>query len=101
MKVAKHEHKPKPSPDKNLPRRIEIIPLPEEEKRCACGACKTVIRYESRELIHYQPAVFEIIEQRREVAACPNGCEGEIKTAAFTTARFFPRSKRQKRFWPF
>ena len=81
--VAEHTRQRKSSPaDKNLPRRIEIIPLTDEEKQCPCGACKSVIRYESRELIHYQPAVFEIIEQRREVAACPQGCEGEIKTAA-------------------
>jgi transposase len=73
--------KVKPKTGKTLPRRIEIITLPEAEKHCACGACKTVIRYEIKELIHHQPAVFEIIEQRREVAACPNGCEGQIATA--------------------
>jgi transposase len=66
---------------KELPRRIEIIPLCEADKICTCGACKTVIRYETKELVHYQPAVFEMIEQRREVAACPKGCDGEMITA--------------------
>lgn len=47
----------------------------------ACGACKTVIRYETKQLIHHVPAVFEIVEQRREVAACPKGCDGEMVTA--------------------
>jgi len=40
-----------------------------------------VICYETKESVHYQPALFEIVEQRREVAACPKGCDGEIITA--------------------
>jgi len=40
-----------------------------------------VIRYETKELFHYQPAVYEILEQKREVMACPAGCEGIIMTA--------------------
>jgi transposase len=74
--VAAHTRKKKKLNSKDLPRRIEIIPLP-----CSCGACKTVIRYETKESIHYQPCVIEIIEQRREVAACPKGCDGSIMTA--------------------
>ena len=66
---------------KPLPHRIEVIALPEEDKLCPCGACKKVIRYETKELLHYQPAIFEIIEQRREVGVCPNGCDGQIVTA--------------------
>lgn len=101
VKVTGHQrHRHQSSPEKNLPRRIEIISLAEEEKRCPCGACKTVIRYESRDLIHYQPAVFEIIEQRREVAACPNGCEGEIKTAA-TPPKVLPKIKATETFLAF
>jgi transposase len=73
--------KTKPKAKKEPTRRIEIIPLPEADKLCACGACKTVIRYEIKELLHHEPAIFEIIEQRREVAACPKGCEGQIITA--------------------
>jgi transposase len=66
---------------KDLPRRIEIIPVAEADKHCACGACKTVIRYEIKESLDYQPAVFAILEQRREVVACPKGCDGAIITA--------------------
>lgn len=67
--------------EKELPRRIEIIPVSEADKQCGCGVCKTVIRYETKALLDHQPAVFEIVEQRREVVACPNGCDGEIITA--------------------
>lgn len=100
IEVTKHQRRHKTSPKKNLPRRIEMIPLTEEEKRCACGACKTIIRYESRDLIHYQPSVLEIIEQRREVAACPNGCEGEITTAALPP-KVLPKTKATETFLAF
>lgn len=73
--VAAHTRKKKTKKDKRLPHRIEIIPLPDEDKQCECGACKTVIRYEAKELLNYQPCVIEIVEQRREVAACPRGCD--------------------------
>ena len=67
---------------KALPRRIEIIAVNEADRHCPCGCDKTVIRYETRELIDHQPAVFEIVEQRREVMACPKGCDKQIVTAA-------------------
>ena len=73
--------KKKTTAKKDLPRRIEVIHVSDKDKICACGACKTIIRYETKELLHYQPAIFEILEQRREVAACPKGCDGEIITA--------------------
>jgi transposase len=82
----------KNKPTRELPRRIEIIALSEADKLCACGACKDVIRYETKELIHYQPAVFELIEQRREVGACSKGCDGQIVTAA-SPLHVLPKSK--------
>lgn len=81
FQVAAYTRKKKKTNLKDLPRRIEIIPLSEKDKQCSCGACKTVIRYETKESIHYQPCVIELIEQRREVAACPKGCDGSILTA--------------------
>lgn len=71
--VSAHTRKKKNKTEKELPRRIEIIPLSDEDKQCTCGSCKTVIRYETKESVHYQPCVIEIVEQRREVAACPMG----------------------------
>ena len=82
----------KNKPAKELPRRIEIIALCEADKICACGAHKTVIRYETKELLHYQPAVFELIEQRREVAACSKGCDGQIVTAP-SPLQVLPKAK--------
>ncbi len=56
------------------PRVIEIIPVDEADKICSCGNEKTVIRYETKELFDYVPAIHRIIEQRREVVACAKGC---------------------------
>ena len=55
--------------------------MSDEDKQCACGAVKTVIRYETKRSAHYQTAVVEVVEQRREVVACQQGCEGEVITA--------------------
>lgn len=79
--VASHIRKKNKKSTKELPRRIEIIPVSDEDKLCACGACEKVIRYEIKELMHHQPCVIEIVEQRREVVACENGCENQIITA--------------------
>lgn len=79
--VAEHTRTKKAKADKELPRRIEIIPVADTDKICACGTCKTVIRYETKELINYHPEVFEIIEQRREIVACSNNCDGSVITA--------------------
>lgn len=86
--------------DKALPRRIEIIPVSDEYKHCTCGARKIVIRYESKESLHYQPAVFEILEQRREVVACPNRCESEIVTAP-VAPHVLPKAKVTEAFLAF
>jgi len=81
IKVAAHSRKKKKPSNKELPRRIEIIPVSEKDRQCTCGCQKKVIRYETKEILNYQPALFEIIEQRREVVACEKGCEGAMKTA--------------------
>ena len=60
-------------------RRVVIIPV--LDKQCHCGCQKTVIRYETCEYYHCQPAIFELIEERREVVACPRGCMQSVKTA--------------------
>jgi transposase len=81
VKIAAHTRKKKSKSGKDLPRRIEIIPVSEADMQCSCGCQKKVIRYEKKEILNYQPAVFEIIEQRREVVVCDNGCDGAIMTA--------------------
>ena len=81
VQVAAHARKKKLQVKKDIPIRIEIIPVNDEDKQCACGLCKTVIRYETKRSLHHQQAVFEIVEERREVVACQHGCDGEIITA--------------------
>jgi len=100
FKVEAHTRKKKKTNPKDLPRRIEIIPLSETDKRCSCGLCKTVIRYETKESINYQPCVIEIIEQRREVAVCPNGCDGSIMTAP-APLQILPKIKATAEFLSF
>jgi transposase len=81
IKIPAHTRKNKKTTEKLIPRRIEIIPVKDEDKICVCGACKEVIRYETKELLHHVPSVYEILEQRREVVACKKGCDGMIVTA--------------------
>lgn len=98
--VASHSRKKKAKSEKELPRRIEIIPVSEEDRLCACGTHKTIIRYETKESLHYQPAVFEILEQRREVAACPKGCDSAIITAP-SPKHILPKAKVTEAFLSF
>ena len=81
VKVAGHVRKKKNKAERDIPVRVEIIPVSDEQKQCACGKCKEVIRYESKRMLHRQQAIYEIIEQRREVVACEDGCEGQVVTA--------------------
>jgi len=98
--IPAHTRSKKKKSNKELPRRIVIIPLSDEDKQCSCGACKTVIRYETKEMIDYQPAVFEIVEQRREVAACPEGCDSSIMTAP-APLHILPKTKATEEFLSF
>jgi len=98
--IAAHTRKKKVKKETALPRRIEVIPLSDEDKQCACGACKTVIRYETKELLNYQPCVIEIIEQRREVAACSKGCDNQIVTAQ-SPKQILPKIKATEAFLSF
>lgn len=83
--------------EKALPKRIEIIPVCEADKKCSCGACKTVIRYVEKELLHYQPPVHEILVQQREIVACPKGCDGEMRTAP-APLHVLPKAKTTEEF---
>src|SRR6185312_15968932 len=79
--VSDPKRSKKQKSNKDLPRRVEIIPVNEQDMQCHCGCRKKVIRYEIKEVLNYQPAVFEIIEQKREVAACEKGCDNQIIVA--------------------
>jgi transposase len=53
----------------------------DEERVCGCGNEKQFVRYDSKHLLHYVPAVFEVEIQKREVLACQKGCKKSIVTA--------------------
>jgi transposase len=62
----------------NLPTREVIIPVPAEDRVCACGCEKKVIRYEQKEKLNFIPAIFEMVIEKREVVACPKNCGSEL-----------------------
>lgn len=98
--LSTHSYKKKRKKEKIIPVRVEIIPVNEADKRCVCGACKTVIRYETKQMLHHQQAVFEIIEQRREVVACAKGCDSQIMTAP-APLQALPKVKATEEFLSF
>lgn len=100
IKFSSRHRKKNKKINKDIPVRIEIIPVPDEKKRCSCGACKSVIRYETKQLLHYQPPIHEVIEQRREVVACQKGCDGEIIIAP-APSQVLPKVKATEEFLSF
>jgi len=75
----------KPRDKSGIPIRENLIPVPEAERTCSCcGKEKEVIGHESRERLNYQPAVFELVIDKREKMACRNGCEKQLVTAPLT-----------------
>lgn len=73
--VSKHKRRKRVKKDlSQFVHIVKVIPVTEADKQCTCGQEKQVIRYEKKTLYDYIPAVYRLIEQRREVVACPNGC---------------------------
>ena len=100
IQIPAHSRKKKNTIEKNFPCRIEIIPLGEQDRICSCGACKKVISYETKKSLHHHPAIFEILEQRREIAVCPNGCDGSMITAP-APLHILPKVKATEEFLSF
>ncbi|GAC33475.1 hypothetical protein GPLA_2577 [Paraglaciecola polaris LMG 21857] len=73
--------KPKKTFAEHLLRKEQIIPVEAHHKICQCGCQKKVINHERHERLNYQPPVYEVIVELREVVACPKGCHGEVTTA--------------------
>lgn len=91
VSIAPHQrrrnvHKRLPA---GLPHREVIIPV--ENKLCGCGEPKATIRYEITELLHYQPPVYEVIVQKREVVVCNNKCSQSMVIAK-NPARILPKT---------
>jgi transposase len=64
-----------------LPQREEIISVDDSKRVCRCGTKKQVIGYEQKRILNYQPAIFEVINQKREIMGCKKGCEQSMVTA--------------------
>lgn len=57
-----------------LPRRIEVVDVPEAERSCArCGQQTVEIGHEVSEKLEYAPASFHVVQTRRVKRACPAG----------------------------
>jgi len=92
--VKSHTRREKRSqgfPD-DLKRRTVIIKVPEEKRGCSCGLKKVFVKYEVTRKLHKVPAVYEVIEELREVVACPKKCPGEMTTAP-KTPTILPRMR--------
>jgi transposase len=57
-----------------LPRRVEVVDVPEAERTCArCGQEKVEIGQDVSEKLEYVPASFHVVQTRRVKRACPAG----------------------------
>lgn len=66
----------------HLPREIELVDLPEEQKACpCCGGERHVIGELLSEKLDYVPASLKVLQTRRPKYACRR-CEGQIAVAA-------------------
>jgi transposase len=86
--IEKHTRKKNKKKKPQLPTKVVII---EADKQCTCGHDKEVIRYDVSQRINFQPEVYEIIEERREVVTCKQHCEGSTHTAK-APKRFLPKT---------
>ena len=69
--------------DPNLPRDVETIDIPENEKICACGATLTKIGEETSEKLHIIPQQIFVKKTVRPKYACCH-CEGTFDEEAKT-----------------
>ncbi len=66
---------------KNLPRVLEQIDVPEEQKTCpCCGERMSPFGHESSEQLHYVPARLEVHETRHQKYSCGH-CHGAVVRA--------------------
>ena len=85
--VASHKRKKKAKNE--LPVRVEIIQVPDNQRTCACGKEKCFMGYETKQRLNHIPAVFEMIEERREKLGCD--CDKGGVTVAPQPLRILPK----------
>ena len=76
----------------SLPRQEVVVAVDASERQCGCGEDKVTINHALHERLHYQPPVFEVLVEKREIVACPKGCSGEVFTAP-RPKHILPKSK--------
>lgn len=64
----------------NLPRRREVIDLPDTDKQCCCGTEKQKIGEATAEKLDYVPASLWVVERVTPKYACPR-CHDGVSTA--------------------
>ena len=77
---------------KSLPRLIEQIDVPEEQKTCpCCGERMSAFGHESSEQLHYIPARLEVHETQR-LKYCCGHCHGAVVRAQLPVLPPIPKS---------
>ncbi len=77
---------------KSLPRLIEQIDVPKEQKTCpCCGAPMSAFGHESSEQLHYIPARLEVHETQRLKYSCGH-CHGSVVRAQLPVLPPIPKS---------
>jgi transposase len=75
-----------------FPQRDVVLPVGEKDRVCSCcGHNKKHVGYQCSSRLHVIPAQFEVVTEKREKLACPNGCEGQFVTAPLPL-RVLPKS---------
>ena len=89
---VRQKNRPKNQDASLIPTREVIIEVAEEDRTCDCGCQKEVIGHETTQRLNFQPAVFEILIEKREKLACRKGCDGSPVTATLPN-RILPKCK--------
>lgn len=79
-------------PPKHLPRERIEHDLPETEKRCSCGACRTRLGEEISEQYDVLPPTFRVLEHVHFVYVCPR-CDSAPNTAEQIPPAPLPRTQ--------
>jgi len=89
---SRRKKKPNEGGTENLPRKEIVISVSDADRFCTCGCQKKLVKYETKERVHFQAAILEIQVEKREVLACPKGCDSSMVTAE-APKQLLPKTK--------
>ncbi len=89
--VVVSSHKRKKKVKNELPVTVRIIPVTDDQRICPCGKEKCPMGFETKKILNYKPAVFEMIEERREKLGCD--CEQGGVTVAPKPLHILPKAE--------